>query len=71
MEFPGHEKAIDILSKAENELTALGYQVEFVKSFSKEELLPAYSNMHFVLKLVAGKWEYPPRGLERPKDALG
>jgi hypothetical protein len=71
MDFPGHEEAIGILSGAEAELTALGYKVDFVKSFSKEENLPAYSDTHFVLKLIAGKWEYPPKDSETPKDALG
>jgi hypothetical protein len=58
MDFPGHEKAIDILSKAEDELSALGYKVNFVKSCSQEECLPAYSNTHFALKFTASKWEH-------------
>jgi hypothetical protein len=57
VEFPRHGDAIAILSKAESELVALGYGVEFVKSFSKEECLPAYSNARIVLKLTAGMLE--------------
>jgi hypothetical protein len=68
MKFPGHEQAIEILSRAEKELTALGYEVDFTKLFTKEENLPAYSNTHFSLKLTAGKWEYPPRGLETREE---
>jgi hypothetical protein len=58
MDFPGHEEAIGILSRAETELKELGYQVEFMKSSSKEECLPAYSNTHFSLKLTARKTEF-------------
>jgi hypothetical protein len=63
LDFPGHEEAIAILSKAEGELSALGYRVAFVKSYSKEESLLAYANEHFSLRLTAGKWKYPDDSL--------
>jgi hypothetical protein len=69
MEFPGHEKAIGILSKAETELKAFGYKVAFVKSVSKEECLPAYSNTHFSLRVTAEKWEHESLGAEIPENA--
>jgi hypothetical protein len=63
LDFPGHEEAIGILSRAEIELSKLGYRVEFTKSYSKEESLPAYANEHFALTLKAGKWKYPETSL--------
>jgi hypothetical protein len=71
MDFPGHEEAIAILSKAEGELSALGYKVVFTKSFTKEETLPAYSNARFALKLTAAKWEHKSLGAENSKNAQG
>jgi hypothetical protein len=55
IDFPGHEEAIGILSKAVDELSKLGYTVEFVKRFCKEECLPAPSFASISLKLSAIK----------------
>jgi hypothetical protein len=71
MDFPGHEEAIGILTRAATELSNLGYEVAFVKSFSKEECLPVYSNKHFSLKITAGKWEKDSLAVKIPEDAQG
>ena len=59
--FPGHEKAIEILEKAQKELEALRYEVEFTKTLTTEELLPVYSNTHFWMKLAVTRpyWKKP------------
>jgi hypothetical protein len=55
MEFQGHEEAIGILSRAEAELSKLGYHVGFTKSFSKEECLPTPGVAFTTFRLTAIK----------------